>query len=211
MLLSDSQTLLVSGTINDSTSKSTLITNRQFATNNNSWIDPSYLLLGGVSGTSSNGNGDIYFGNMLGAETVRASDIALLGTDSSISSTSSNLFNSSNIMINAGVVWDQQSDASSQTFAVAGQFSVSPTISNVAIFTNNTWSGINATIQGQVDAMAAVNNLLFIGGNFNATFSNQQSSGFMVYDVQQQQGKAAGRFSSTFRRIGSRMKKAYPY
>ncbi|KAJ2955867.1 hypothetical protein NQZ79_g8209 [Umbelopsis isabellina] len=196
MLLSDNQTLLVSGTVDGSTGNSTLITNRQFATNNNSWIDPSYLLLGGVSGTSSNANGDIYFGNLLGAETVRASDVALLATDSTISSTPSSLFNSSNIMVNAGVVWDQQSNPSSQVLAVAGYFSVSPTMSNVAILKNNTWSGLNATIQGQVDAMAAVNNLLFIGGNFNASFSNQQSSGFMVYDVEQQQGKAAGRFSN---------------
>jgi hypothetical protein len=182
VLLSDNQTLLVSGNVHSSTGNSTLVTNRQFATNNDSWVDPSYLLLG----------------NLLGAETVRASDVALLSTNSSISSTPSNVFNSSDIMLNTGVVWNQQSDDSSQVFAVAGHFSVSPTINNVALFTNNTWSGINATIQGQVNAMAAINNLLFIGGSFNASFNNQQSSGFMVYDVQQQQGKAAGGFSSTF-------------
>lgn len=160
------------------------------------WVEPSYLLLGDLSGAISESDRDIFLGNFLGAQAIRTSDYAMLAVNGTVSATTSNIFANSNAIINAGVIWTQGSDDSFDTTAIGGSFTLSQNIINVAILENGTWSGINTTIQGQVQTLAAINNLLFIGGSFNASSSGGgHSSSFLVYDVQEQKTVASGGFS----------------
>ncbi|GAB5587580.1 hypothetical protein Unana1_02480 [Umbelopsis nana] len=191
VLLSDNQTLSVSGRFNDPATNSTQYGNMDFNINSGAWVQPSYLLLGDLSNSVSKSDHDIYFGNFLGAQAIRTSDYAALAVNGTLSSTSSNIFANSSAIVNTGVIWNQGSDIT----VVGGSFTLSQGINNIAVLENGSWSGINATIDGQVQALAAINNLLFIGGTFNTSSKSGQPSSFLVYDIQGQKTVASGGFS----------------
>ncbi|KAG2184143.1 hypothetical protein INT44_009158 [Umbelopsis vinacea] len=191
-LSSDNQTLSVSGQFKDVTTNAVQYDNMQFNISSGTWFEPSYLLLGNIIQDVSKSDSDIYFGNFLGAQSIQTSDYASLATNGAISASPANLFANSNAVLNTGVIWDQ---GSGELIAAGGSFSLNGSIQNVALLSNGTWKAINVPIQGQVLSLAAINDLLLIGGSFNASLGSSSSSNFLVYNVAQQKAVATGGFS----------------
>jgi hypothetical protein len=190
-LLSDNQTLAVSGQFRDVTN-TIQYGNLYFNISSETLFDPSYLLLGSIAGDVSESDSDLYFGNFLGAQSILTSSYAALATNGTISAAPSNLFADSEANVNTGVVWNLGSE---ELVAAGGSFSLSGNIQNVALLANGTWTAIEVPIQGQVLSLAALNSLLFIGGTFNASLGTGTSSSFLVYNVQEQKAVATGGFS----------------
>jgi hypothetical protein len=191
-LSGDNQTLSVSGQFRDVTTSTVQYDNMQLNITSGTWFEPSYLLLGSIVDDLSQSDSDVYFGNFLGAQSIQTSDYATLTTNGTISASPPNLFANSNAVVNTGVIWDQ---GSGEVVAAGGSFSLNGSIQNVALLSNGAWKAINVPIQGQVLSLAAVNDLLFIGGNFNASLGSSSSSSFLVYDVAQQKAMATVGFS----------------
>lgn len=188
----DNQTLSVSGQFRDVSTNAVLYDNMHFNISSGMWFEPSYLLLGSITDDLSRSDSDLYFGNFLGAQSIRTSDYAALATDGNLSASPSNLFANSNAVVNTGVIWDQ---SSGELVAAGGSFSLNGSIQSVALLSNGTWNAIDVPIQGQVFSLAAVNDLLFIGGTFNASSGSSSSSSFLVYNVAQHKAVASGGFS----------------
>ena len=191
-LSGDNQTLSVSGQFRDVSTNAVQYDNMHFNISSGTWFEPSYLLLGSITDDLSKSDSDIYFGNFLGAQSIQTSDYAALATDGNLSASPSNLFTNSNAVVNTGVIWDQ---SSGELVAAGGSFSLNGSIQSVALLSNGTWNAINVPIQGQVLSLAAANDLLFIGGTFNASSGSSSSSSFLVYNVAQQKAVASGGFS----------------
>ncbi|KAI8580309.1 hypothetical protein K450DRAFT_237864 [Umbelopsis ramanniana AG] len=191
-LSGDNQTLSVSGQFRDVTTNAVQYDNMHFNITSGTWFEPSYLLLGSIIDGLSKSDSDIYLGNFLGAQSIQTSDYAALATNGTITASPSNLFANSNAVVNTGVIWDQ---GSGEVIAAGGSFSLNGSIQNVALLSNGAWKAINVPIQGQVLSLAAMNDLLFIGGTFNASLSSGSSSSFLVYNVAQQKAVATGGFS----------------
>lgn len=150
------------------------------------WIvDSSVPFLSGVVHTAFvNKNTEYYIGNVNGAQRYQSNGLSYLtssdtlnfpsfypdGSKSSVSVSSGVLFNG-----NSGVTSTPKSATSNETTAIfGGAFNLPNNIRNIAIYSNNAWSGVQGADwnEGQISTMAVNDDLLYVGGRFTGSTSN---------------------------------------
>lgn len=91
------------------------------------------------------------------------------GSQPSISVSSGVLFNS-----HSGVSTSSTATNASATAVFGGAFNLPNNIQNIAIYANNTWSGFQGADWqgGQISTMVVNNDLLYVGGRFTGSTSN---------------------------------------
>ena len=137
------------------------------------------FLSGTVSSAFTNNNQQYFVGQLGNAQRYRSNGLAYLSSgdhlqfpdfqpDGSALVSSGVLFNS-----NSGVTTSSTVNAST-TAILGGSFSLPNNIKNIAIFANQTWSGVQGADwqQGHISCMAVNNDLLYVGGTFTGASSN---------------------------------------
>jgi hypothetical protein len=190
----EKQSIIVSGeftqllkTSNDTFSNSIAGT-ANWNTQNNQWTvtstDTPYLS-GVVYSIISYNSNNYYMGNLKSAQRYQSNGISFITNNSLLSPFDSFYPDaSSNASISVGVLYNKDSVTSNlakrdvstsngTTTIFGGQFNLPGNIQNVAIYDNGAWSGVQgADWQGTINTMAVNNNLLYVGGRFSGSTSN---------------------------------------
>ncbi|KAI8985137.1 cortical protein marker for cell polarity-domain-containing protein [Pilobolus umbonatus] len=129
----------------------------------------------------------IIAGKILGAQTYRADMISPLDNPYLLDNSFYTVNHVNTTIITAGVLWEcnENSINCNQTHTiVAGHFQNDPSmnISTVAIINNNHKTVITE-LKGEVYSLAIYENLLFVGGHFEASEGQSLSASLAVYDL----------------------------
>lgn len=116
----------------------------------------------------------MYFGSIQNAQSYRANNVVSV-TPSTI--TSSITLVDPNAHVSAGVFWNNNQ-------ILGGSFQLENTRYHLVIYHQDKWIGLLPNIQGDIRALAVIQNHLFIGGQFN---SSDTITSFAMYDLEKQQ------------------------
>lgn len=157
--------------------------NAQWSLTNRVWTPSSSFIAGPVSNQISVGKTKtLYFGSIKSAQSYRANHAASLTQEQ----WSSQITNADpNAKVTSGVVWK---NSNTPVVVLGGLFHFNNTQYHVAYQNSDgSWTGLLKNIQGDITTMYVVQNLLFIGGQFNGTLDDavSQVSSFAIYDFSQ--------------------------
>lgn len=153
---------------------------------NAQWIADSSVpyLSGNVYKATTYNDADYFIGNVKSAQRYQSNGISFLTSTDTLKSTPFYPDDSQTLStISSGVIFNIDSDGANSVASVDGSsitifggvFNFPNNIQNVAIYNNNnnTWSGFEgADWKGQVSTMAVNNNLLYVGGRFTGSTTN---------------------------------------
>lgn len=127
-------------------------------------------------------NTDFFMGNITDAQRYQSNGISFMTSMNTFTFPSFYPDSTQPFMtVSAGVLFDENSGVpksttvqnTTTTTIFGGAFSLPNDIQNIAIYHNNTWSGLQGTDwKGQISTMAVNDDLLYVGGRFNGSTSN---------------------------------------
>lgn len=165
--------------------------NAQWNLSSRSWVPSSSFIYGSVTNQIAvSANKTLYFGAIKSAQSYRANHVTSLTFTSGSEKQQqwlSQITNADpNAVVTSGVVWKNQSDP---VMVLGGLFHLNNTQYHIAYQnTDGSWVGLLNNIQGDITTLYVVQNLLFIGGQFNGTLDNSSSQAisFAIYDFSKQ-------------------------
>ncbi|KAF7731991.1 hypothetical protein EC973_007096 [Apophysomyces ossiformis] len=185
MVSSANNTVTFSGTMKhvllDSGAGQAAVGNAIWDVDTNEWTNRRSLVVGSLVSTYQiDTKTSVLTGRMIGAQTYRADGAATLDTQNIWSPY---LFNGSEYgVINTGLFWHDTSMGQNKTvIVVGGRFQIG-NISNLAMYKDGSWHGIG-NLQGEVKALAVLNNQLYIGGQFTGSLLTSKPESFAIYDL----------------------------
>lgn len=174
------------GAFNDPKSTTTFNTtsgNAWWSVSNHTWVHDKEYLSGAVYGVLHMDNNSlpstVYAGNLKAAQTYQSRGFSFLDEHDALSSLPVYPDGSKLLSITAGAYWSDTKHGNTTTMILGGEFQLDDKIENVALYANDSWSGIGAQWSGPISTMAVNGGYLYIGGSFSAT----NTSGIAVYDL----------------------------
>ncbi|OAD00485.1 hypothetical protein MUCCIDRAFT_113967 [Mucor lusitanicus CBS 277.49] len=144
--------------------------------NTKSWIERESLLVGSMVTDITQQQQRYIAGALLGAQTYRAD----LVTSNHLSSTSSIVLNQSSSIVTAGVTWMSNQTRPLTPVTIIAAYNQQNATTTVSMYNNRAWTQIDV-FQGQVKSLAAFENKLLVGGQFQPT--QNRSASLAMYDL----------------------------
>ncbi|KAG0193568.1 hypothetical protein DFQ28_004460 [Apophysomyces sp. BC1034] len=147
--------------------------NANWSLSTSRWVDPSSLVVGSISSVySPDARSDWMTGDIRSAQTYRGNVVTL-----SNKVAYSHVIDSDNVIVNAGVFWNN-------TVIVGGKFTAG-NVSNLVVAENGGWNPIQQ-FNGEIRALAVHEDRLYIGGKFTGLSPTDGAvNSFAVYDLKQ--------------------------
>lgn len=174
--------------------------NAQWNLSHRSWVPSSSFIYGSITNEIAvSVNKTLYFGAIKSAQSYRANHVASLTFGSSEKQQQQEQWHSKittvdpNAVVTSGVVWKNQSG--DPVLVLGGLFHLNNnTVYHVAYQNSDggAWVGLLNNIQGDITTLYVVQNLLFIGGQFNGTSTaldnspSSQVTSIAIYDFSKQ-------------------------
>ncbi|KAK4521177.1 uncharacterized protein ATC70_013122 [Mucor velutinosus] len=152
------------------------IGNAAWDINTKSWIERESLLVGSIATDVTHQQQRYFAGALLGAQTYRAD----LVTSNHLGSASSVVLNQSSSIITAGVTWMNNQTRPFTPVAIVAAYNQQNTTTAVSMYNNKAWTLIDV-FQGQVNSLAAFENRLLVGGQFQST--QNRSASLAMYSL----------------------------
>lgn len=157
--------------------------NAWWSVSNHTWVHDKEYLSGAVYGVFHMENNSlpstVYAGNLKAAQTHQSRGFSFLDEHDAMSTLPVYPDGSKLLSITAGAYWSDIKHGNTTTVILGGEFQLENNIENVALYANESWSGIGAQWNGPISTMAVNGGYLYIGGSFRAT----NISGIAVYDL----------------------------
>ncbi|KAI9484647.1 cortical protein marker for cell polarity-domain-containing protein [Zychaea mexicana] len=158
------------------------------------WAQPKSLIVGQlVSSHALNETTQILAGGILGAQTYRADDAAVMDVQQIWSPYTLASNSPINGTVHAGVFWHNvTSDGQNKTVVImGGRFTTNNNVSNLALYQDGTWRGLGE-LDGEVSSLHILRDTLYIGGRFHGTVGDTRVTSFAIYDLAHQTAQDVG-------------------
>ncbi|KAL9548227.1 hypothetical protein MBANPS3_005789 [Mucor bainieri] len=143
--------------------------------NKKSWIERESFIVGSMTTDITQQQQRYVAGALLGAQTYRAD----LVTSNHLSTASSVVLNQSSV-ITAGVTWMNNQTNPRTPVTIIAAYNRQNTTTTVSMYDNRVWTLVDV-FQGQVKSLAAFENKLLVGGQFQPT--QNRSASLAMYDL----------------------------
>ncbi|KAI8138683.1 cortical protein marker for cell polarity-domain-containing protein [Fennellomyces sp. T-0311] len=189
----DSDNVIVSGThtvsynqVDQTNSGNATAHNAWWSTTTNRWSLDTPYISGRICTAFQMTNGTeattVYVGDIKAAQRQQSRGFSFMNENTDLSALAVYPNANKPYQITAGTFWGDEKNGNRSATILGGQFEIDETIQNVAIYENETWTGIGASWEGSINIMAVNSGYLYIGGHMNQTWNGTQS-GLVVYDL----------------------------